>query len=1719
MKFQSNCLKVVLFLCFSVVSLGLHAQASQYKGTQKLYSNAVLNQEFAKFQVFDIETAAIQSDILAKGGNATIVLELGAHQWSLRLEPSRVMPEYYSLTVQSDKETITTYKAYEKAFVGTETHTGGDVRLVVDTDYIGGYVEEGKKTYYIEPVRHFDVSAPEHYFVVYEQNDVLTQIPNACEAIHPNQERVVHQLDDDGNTTLAESRMICLDLQLAIASDKSMFTKYGSVVAVENHNITVMNNVQTNYTGQFLHDINFVIVTQFVVTGTDPWSPTTVAGDFLASFRTWGNAGNFGVTFDIGQIWTNRDFDGTTIGVAYVGGLCTSFKYQALQDFSTNAALLRVMTAHETGHNFDMDHDTGNGFIMSPSVSNTNTWSSLSVNTFATFVPAKITSSCLVACAGGGGGGTPPTASFTVNPSTVCIGQPVTLTNTSTGNPTSYSWNMPTGTPSTSTATNPTVTYGTVGTKTITLTATNSSGSSQATQTVTVIGPPTAAFTSTVNGLTASFTYTGSSATGWTWNFGDGFTSNVQNPIHTYANPGTYTVTLTVSNACGSAQLVSNVTTGPVAAFTSNVQSGCAPLTVQFTNQSQGATSWSWQFQGGTPATSTLNNPTVTYNIPGSYDVTLIVTNSSGSNNETKFDYIVVSAPPVANFTSTVNGSTVIFTNTSSNGSTYLWNFGDGNISTAAHPTHAYLDEGVYTVTLTVTNPCGVSTITHTVQIVLPPTASFAIQPNSGCAPLSVQFTSTSSGANLTYNWQFPGGNPSSSSDANPVVTYVSPGNHSVTLSVNNSAGANTASQPNVIQVEGPPATDFVTNVMGFHVDFTNLTSGGTTYAWTFGDGGTSTATNPSHTYATDGTYNVVLTSTNACGVSTYTETVIIASPPVAVITASQTSGCAPTTVQYTGLATAGVTHQWTFAGGTPGTSTAQNPTVTYNSPGSFTTTYVVINAAGSSTATQAINMGAGATPVFSVSTNGLLATFTNNSSNATSFTWDFGDGMNSNLASPTHTYAQDGNYTVVLSATNACGTNMVTQTVVIVTPPTAAFAAVPASGCAPLTVQFNNQSSANSAAYSWSFSNGAPVATTASPQMVFTNPGTYNVVLTVSNPAGTSTSSTTVTVNGVGTASFTNTVSGALATFTNTSTNATSYTWEFGDGQNSTQMSPTHTYVNDGTYTVTLTAINACGSNTTTQTVAILTPPSANFAVSTTTGCGPLTINYTNQSSSNVTSFQWTFAGGNPATSTDQNPIVVYNTPGIYTTELITTNGAGSDTETKVNYITVSPMPTASMTASVSGAVLSLTNTSTNATSYLWNFGDGQTSTQNLPTHTYAQDGTYTVSLTTNNICGSATATQTVVVVTPPSANFAANTTSGCGPLTVAFNNLSSANATTYAWIFAGGTPATSSAASPTVVYNTPGTYAVVLTSTNAAGSATSNVANYITVNDGPQASFGSSVNGAIANFTNTSTNATAYAWTFGDGDMSTAANPSHTYATDGVYTVILTATNACGSITSTSSVTVVLPPMAGFTSSALTGCAPHEVQFTNASSPNATAWAWTFAGGTPATSTVQNPTVTWANEGTYQVSLTVTNAAGANTTSQTVVVNAAPQVGFTPAVGGLEVGLTNTSIGATSYAWTFGDGGTSTVANPTHTYAGPGQYIVTLVATNGCGTSTSQQTVSITGSAPTPGYTSSGTVGCAPLSVQYMDASIGDPSTWAWTFGGGNPATSNGSKPDCAL
>lgn len=322
------------------------------------------------------------------------------------------------------------------------------------------------------------------------------------------------------------------------------------------------------------------------------------------------------------------------------------------------------------------------------------------------------------------------------------------------------------------------------------------------------------------------------------------------------------------------------------------------------------------------------------------------------------------------------------------------------------------------------------------------------------------------------------------------------------------------------------------------------------------------------------------------------------------------------------------------------------------------------------------------------------------------------------------------------------------------------------------------------------------------------------------------------------------------------------------------------------------------------------------------------------------------------------------------------------------------------------------------------------------------------------------------LVEETSPYPLFSASVTEGCGPLTVQFTD-NSDSTSVWVWTFEGGNPAASNDQNPVVVYDSPGTYSVTLNViTNDGNQYTIEQPNLIAVLPAPTAGFTYNISGGNVSFTNTSQSGNTYQWNFGDNTTSAAQNPSHNYPTPGIYTVTLTVTNDCGSNTFSQDILILdVPPTAGFNSTVTSGCAPLTVQFTDQSQGGPNTWAWSFPGGSPATSGDQNPVVVYSTPGVYSVSLTVSNGAGSDdvVVSQLITVGEKPTADFTYEIAGSQVSFTNASGNATSYTWDFGDNTSSSEASPVHTYAQGGEFQVTLTAMNDCGIAVYTETVNV--------------------------------------------------------
>lgn len=670
---------------------------------------------------------------------------------------------------------------------------------------------------------------------------------------------------------------------------------------------------------------------------------------------------------------------------------------------------------------------------------------------------------------------------------------------------------------------------------------------------------------------------------------------------------------------------------------------------------------------------------------------------------------------------------------------------------------------------------------------------------------------------------------------------------------------------------------------------------------------------------------------------------------------------------------------------------------------------------------------------------------FTNNSTGAAGAEWDFGDGGTSFANAPQHVYADEGTYDVMLVAGTGAGCRDTTYaTVTVWDVPQPAMVLSTEDGCGPLEISFTNNSVGEGLSYAWDFGGlgssidpvPGPFTFPADPQDV----ATYTVTLSATNVCGTADAQTTVTVSPAPTAVFGTDLNAYCANdpveFGNASYGLpTGFEWWFGDGATSNLPGPivTHAYAPDEEavdYTITLIASNACGTDTAQQTITIV--PNEVFAffnTDPTTGCAPLTVDFT-QYSTGDTAWHWDFGDGN--VSILENPSHTYTQPGTYEV-LMSAYGCGLDTyEVTINVL---PQPEVAFSSTPANACVgepfSFTDETPGGNGSFWDFGDGTTSTLSNPQHAYATSGTYNVTLTVTSAVNGCTATlvQQVTVSPTPIAAFTPLPGDGCIDLAVTFQN------------------------------NTQfGTY---------------------------------------------------YTWDFGDGNTSAATSPTHTYTAAGTYTVTLVAQGG-GSCTHSTSTQVIAHPLpdAVFTLSAYESCvAPFTVQTTNTST-GAIGYAWDLGNGT--TSALNQPEVTYTTPGTYTIALEATNQFGCvDVHTATVTLHPAPVAAFAatpqPACTGVPISFANNSLHAGSFQWWFGDGGTSSADTPLHTYWTPGSYTVTLVAIGGGGCSdtlTVTDAVIVHGT-PIADFTSD-TLGSVRNARQFHNESQG-ASTYHWDFGDG--------------
>jgi PKD repeat protein len=760
----------------------------------------------------------------------------------------------------------------------------------------------------------------------------------------------------------------------------------------------------------------------------------------------------------------------------------------------------------------------------------------------------------------------------------------------------SYAWNFGDG--STGEGASPTHRYDTAGTYTATVTVrdtTSLKDSEPASVEVQVADndtPAASASASPTSGLApleVSFSGTAVGGNGepqFQWVFGDGSDPvNEQNTTHTYQNPGTYNALLRVTDEDGdtatsevSIEVIPN--TVPTVEITATPTQGIAPLNVNFTStvsDGSGQYEYAWDFGDGN--SSDQRNPSHRYESGGTFTATLVVTDmSSGLDSDPQTVDIEVASndAPVASASASpdtaIAPATISFSGSAAGGNqplSYEWNFGDGSSPVSMqNPSHEYTSPGTYNATLTVTDADGDSdTATVSVKINdnLVPTADIQATPQSGIAPITVAFDPQVQGgdAPLTFAWDFGDGNTSTT--RNPSHTYQTPGNYTASVTVtddNGDTGSDTIDitvTDNSTPQINPGATP-QNGLAPLQVQFSANASGGDaplTYDWEFGDGNTSTNKDPVHTYQNSGQFTATVTVTDANG-DTATGTVDIDAGsntvPTANASASPQQGFAPLNVQFFGNGSGGnapLSYSWSFGDGN--TDTTQNPTHTYQNPGTYTASLVVTDDNGdSANSTVEITVLDNSVPQVSVTaspTTGVVPTNVSFSSTINggdapfTYQWNFGDGSpTSDVSDPSHSYTTAGSFNATLTVTDNNGDTASDSVQIDIASndvPAVTASVDNDTGTAPLSANFSASATGGNAplSYTWYMGDGSSPKSGQSVSHTYQNTGIYTAEVVVTDANG-DTANDTLQINVVQDApdlavqSFTPTVNGTDVTY-----------------------------------------------------------------------------------------------------------------------------------------------------------------------------------------------------------------------------------------------------------------------------------------------------------------------------------------------------------------------------------------------------------------------------------------------------------------------------------------------------------------------------------------------------------------------------------------------------------
>lgn len=1222
-------------------------------------------------------------------------------------------------------------------------------------------------------------------------------------------------------------------------------------------------------------------------------------------------------------------------------------------------------------------------------------------------------------------------------------------------------------------------------------------------------GQPSAGFSATpLSGCSPLVVQFSDQSTGnpvsWQWDLGNGTRSTQRNPATTYILPGTYTVSLTVSNASGSNTVVKSsyitVFDRPTVNFTVSESAGCLPFAAAFTDLSNSEygniTNWLWDFDDG--STSQERNPRHLYNLPGIYNITLTVTNAGGCTGSlSKLSYVRAydSIRTVFSFSKPTQckpPETIRFLNNTIGPGTlsYRWDFGDGNGSASASPSHIYQDAGTYSVRLITSSSLGCSdTVEMRDALHIRKVQAIIAGPDTVCSGKRITLLNATQPAPLSTIWKY---NDGLSTFGNSTArSWNTAGVYQLSMISNFSTCSDTL-KSNITVLDIPSVQFRVSDSASCRppltVIFSEQSDNGSQWLWDFGDGQISNEENPVHTYREEGNFSVTLRVINPGGCTTTVSknNYIQIRKPVVSFDKGEGGGCIP----------------YTFM-----------PLPEVNAVDSIT-----------------------------------------------GYRWDFGNGSTSTDPLPSTLYPDSGTYTVKLLVTTSDGcidSSVVQAAVRTGTPPRVDFDASPLSVCPGSAVRFRDLSFPADQ-WLWNFSGGT--STLQHPSFTFYEEGVYSIKLSAwNNGCKDSLIRTRYITVLPGLARFRpvyNCSNKLEVQFRDSSIRPESWSWNFGDGNTSSVQNPVHRFTNFSTYTVSLTTTSGVCTDTRQF---MVTPLNVlpDFGVAKNILCKnePAVFFISGFNKGQVRQMIWDFGDGiTDSLSRSDTLQHIYTQPGLYSVSLTLEDNYGCRETRRRDALIRVKGPAALFTlSSRDGCVnsqLDFIDSSRSADgspdiiSRTWDFGDGtrQTITDPVPaplSHAYTSPGTFYPSLTIADSagCTDSLSSQVPVTIHQPAAGFLVNNVSTCTADTLLIKNLSAPGRLQYRWDFGDGTSSTDSL--PLKQYTTNGDYSIQLQVMDNWGCRDSLVKiNYISVRT-VSADFSQTDTIGICTpfkigFTNRSLNATSQVWQFGDGGFSSTANPQYYYMRPGNFTIRLTARRSANCFSTDSAKVQIIAPAAILQYQPVEGCAPLQVNF-RAISNDQVSYLWDMNDGTSTFSNIPLMQHTFTQPGAFLPTLLVKDSNGCivpvagqdsiRVYSSRVHFGALPPV----ACGNATVQFIDSTFSGgviRDYRWNFGDGTGSALANPVHSYNQPGYYAVslTVTTTRGCTDSTVQPDLVKVVKTPVAVIRNHLSDFCGEGSLAF-EADLINPDTsaiqWQWQFGNGvmsqlqNPPAQHYSQP----